>query len=345
VVIRATSVGLAVVALAWALTAGAAPDTGATAPAAPTASHSGEAACFHCHEDVHRGTVGTTCQDCHTSESWSPSTYTLARHATTKFPLTGKHEGAECATCHPNAKLVGQPLECAGCHLDRHRGKLGSDCTECHSTAGFSPVADFDHAGRTGFALTTPHGEGVTCDDCHEGARGRLLQVEPNPGCATCHAPSHGEFGACESCHGGQTTFTTASFDHRSTSFRLERRHSALGCASCHPAGQDAAATGSDCTDCHADIHSGQLGQVCDDCHKPDRWRLVRFDHDAAWIPLRGSHFVTACTSCHTNQRWLGLPRECFGCHSADARQGPQTVPAHVTGVGECEDCHGLWTW
>lgn len=325
----------------WVAVAGAAP----AEPVPAAAPHGTDAACFHCHEDAHQGSVGTRCQDCHTSESWRPSTFTAARHASTKFPLTGKHEGADCAVCHPNAKLVGQPLECAGCHLDRHRGRLGDRCTDCHTTTGFRPVPDFDHAGRTGFALTAPHGDGVACSDCHQGARGRALLVTAEPGCGTCHAPSHGDFGACDACHGGDATWTEAAFDHRSTSFPLERRHAAQRCASCHPTGTVAARTRSDCSACHADIHGGQLSQVCEDCHRPDRWRLVRFDHDASWMPLRGAHFVTACASCHANQRWLGLPRECFGCHSADARRGPPAVPAHLTGIGECDDCHGTWTW
>ncbi len=319
---------------------------GASPEAPAPAQHTSDAACSHCHEDVHQGAVGTTCQECHTSETWVPSTFGLTDHANTKFALTGKHATAECSLCHPNARLAGQPLECAGCHLDRHRGKLGENCAECHSTERFAPVEGFDHAGRTGFALTGPHGGDVSCDDCHTGPRGRLLQVAVEPGCATCHAPSHGDFGACESCHpADRTTFAGASFDHRSTSFALERRHAAQSCASCHPAGSVGSDARSDCQACHTDVHAGQTGSVCTDCHRPDRWRLVRFDHDATSVPLRGSHFVASCTSCHTNQRWIGLPRDCFGCHSGEARRGPSSVPAHVTGIGECGDCHNSWTW
>jgi hypothetical protein len=302
-------------------------------------------ACYHCHADPHRAAVGNACQDCHTSESWSPSTFTVARHAETKFPLVGAHAAADCTLCHPNAKLADQPLECAGCHLDRHRGKLGTGCAECHGTEHFAPVDGFDHAGRTGFALTGPHDDGVACDDCHAGARGRALLTTVAPDCATCHAPGHGDFGACAQCHADQATFAGGAFDHRGTGFPLERRHAAQACATCHPVGSVATEARSDCATCHVDVHAGQLSTSCSDCHRPDRWRLVRFDHDAAWFPLRGAHFVTACTSCHTNQRWLGLPRDCFACHSQEARLGPRSIPAHVTGVAECEDCHGTWTW
>ena len=41
--------------------------------------------------------------------------------------------------------------------LDRHRGKLGSDCAECHTVQGFTPVEDFDHAARTGVQLIGHH--------------------------------------------------------------------------------------------------------------------------------------------------------------------------------------------
>ena len=89
----------------------------------------------------------------------------------------------------------------------------------------------------------------------------------------------------------------------------------------------------------------GQLTTSCEDCHRPDRWRLVRFDHDLTAVPLRGAHMVTPCTSCHTNQRWIGLTTVCWDCHAGDAARAPRTVDAHGFGRVECQDCHSLWRW
>ncbi len=101
------------------------------------------------------------------------------------------------------------------------------------------------------------------------------------------------------------------------------------------------------CASCHADTHSGQLGQGCEDCHLPDRWRVVRFDHDRTGWPLRGRHFVTPCVSCHTAQRWVGLVDECWDCHTAAAARGKARAPAaHPFGPLECTNCHtSQWRW
>ena len=64
---------------------------------------------------------------------------------------------------------------------------------------------------------------------------------------------------------------------------------------------------------------------------------------EASGWALRGRHFVTPCTECHTAQRWIGLPTDCFDCHALDV--GPATVPAHAPGRTECNDCHGTWNW
>lgn len=298
-------------------------------------------ACVHCHESPHRGAPTATCQDCHTSEAWVPSTFTVERHAATGYPLQGRHTEVACGSCHVRGQLVDLPKDCAGCHVDRHRGKLGGDCATCHSVEGFVPVAGFDHLARTGFALTAPH-EGVACADCHQGDHGRALRLVQDVTCETCHAATHADFGPCADCH--TAGFSGTGFDHRVTAFALERRHRAQECADCHPVEQ-VRPPDPRCQSCHVDPHAGQLGTVCADCHRADRWRLVRYDHDLAGWPLRGRHFVTPCGSCHTNQRWVGLGDACWECHALDARRGPATVPAHVTGLSDCGDCHGQWTW
>lgn len=329
-------------------------------------------ACAHCHADPHgmssgQGAPARACQDCHGTEKWRPSLFTVEQHASTRFPLEGRHQRVACGLCHVDSgqgsaprvevQLLGMPMECAGCHVDRHRGKLGTECATCHAPTGFKPVLiDFDHAARTGFSLTGPH-EGVACESCHQGDNGRALRVVQTATCGTCHTPSHadfvagpGETGDCARCHPPQSeTFAGARFDHRrETAFPLERRHAALGCADCHP--RDPGPGGSKmpderCQGCHLDVHSGQLGTACADCHRPDRWRAVRFDHDRTLFTLRGRHFVTPCASCHSNQRWVGLRTECWDCHALELRRAPASVPAHTQGLADCSACHQPWRW
>jgi hypothetical protein len=325
-------------------------------------------ACSHCHADPHAGTGGSACQDCHGTEQWSPPLFTVEQHRETAFPLEGRHQRVACGLCHVQTAAVsvaegggasgasiiplkGLPMECAGCHVDRHRGKLGLQCDECHAPTGFKPVLiDFDHAARTGFALTGPHalGEQLTCDSCHQGDNGRAMRVVQDATCATCHTPAHGDFsveGDCATCHTPEReTFAGALFDHqRQTAFPLERRHSSLGCEDCHAPGTSI--PDDRCQTCHTDVHAGQLGTSCTDCHRPDRWRVVRFDHDRTLFSLRGRHFVTPCTSCHTNQRWVGLRTDCWDCHALDLRQAPASVPAHNQGLADCGACHQPWSF
>ena len=304
-----------------------------------------EAACIHCHTDPHP--VGEKpCVECHELSAWKPSTFTIVDHAALAFSLEGRHAEVDCQKCHVDAALTGLPTECAGCHVDRHRGKLGQDCAECHTTSGFAPVADFDHPARTGFALTGTHG-GLKCAACHEGANGAAMRMTADVTCATCHTEGHGFIGACRNCHAeDHTTFAAAAkgFDHRPTSFRLERRHRSLPCRACHVPGQTKSPEPA-CRSCHVDVHSGQLGVVCSDCHRPDRWTVARFDHDQTSFPLQGRHFVAPCRSCHAVQTWIGLVTTCFGCHQRDLLRAPPSVPAHADPFAGCDDCHNTWTF
>ena len=322
----------------------------------PSGGSGDERACSHCHEDVHRGSARGNCTRCHETASWRPSTFDIAQHATTRFPLRDAHQKTACRLCHVDAQMSGQPTECAGCHMDVHQGRFGSRCESCHNEVAFAPAPGFDHAS-TGFALIGPHTE-VGCLKCHGQDGGEdLTQRKAATACKTCHAVGHGvELGNdCERCHVLKVDKKFADaprnrFDHRKTPFALERRHRVLNCKQCHPApvagGANIAPTGR-CVTCHLDPHKGNNSNDCSLCHEPDRWRLVRFDHDTAGWPLRGRHFVTPCAACHTNQRWFGLTTDCFDCHALDAARGLSVAPeAHPFGRLDCTDCHfSGWTW
>jgi hypothetical protein len=301
---------------------------------------------------VHQGSTKKAgeCSSCHTTQKWAPTTFTVERHASTTFPLTGKHATTGCALCHTEKRFDDAPLACASCHVDRHNGSLGTECEKCHNTTAFKPAFGFDH-GVTGFALAGRHAQ-ITCKSCHEGKVGqKLAEAKDKAACTTCHWANHGaELGAdCARCHDpAKGPFGKARgmiFDHQALGFGLERRHATLKCGACHPAsGPKPEAR---CGSCHKDPHSGQLGQQCEECHQPDRFRLARFDHDKTAWPLRGKHFTTPCASCHTAQRWVGLPTDCWDCHAADAARARAVQPAkHPFGPLDCSGCHTSgWRW
>ena len=63
--------------------------------------------CYSCHKqnDKHQGTFGTDCARCHTTDGWRQ---VIFNHVTA-FPLTGKHIGTACTTCHVNNIFKGTP--------------------------------------------------------------------------------------------------------------------------------------------------------------------------------------------------------------------------------------------
>ena len=99
--------------------------------------------CAGCHEDVHQGTLGQDCAQCHDQDNWQASRM-IAVHNRTRFPLVGAHVAVACYRCHEGA-LVGKfrPIDsnCATCHaraLERatnppHIGLGWTDrCDRCH---------------------------------------------------------------------------------------------------------------------------------------------------------------------------------------------------------------------
>jgi hypothetical protein len=77
-----------------------------------------ERGCVGCHEDWHQQTLGNQCDDCHEETVWQPKGM-IARHALTRFPLTGAHAGAACWRCHEAAEVgifKRASTECVTCH-------------------------------------------------------------------------------------------------------------------------------------------------------------------------------------------------------------------------------------
>lgn len=99
--------------------------------------------CVGCHEDVHAGTLGVACDDCHGETTWRPKDL-VAAHTHGRFPLTGAHAITSCNRCHPGSfagRFVPTDSACVTCHFDDlqrtanppHLGLGWVDrCDRCH---------------------------------------------------------------------------------------------------------------------------------------------------------------------------------------------------------------------
>lgn len=174
-----------------------------------------------------------------------------------------------------------------------HRSSViaGRDCSECHTTSGWSMTAmagaggGFDHA-RTGFPLTGAHTQ-VPCVSCH------LAERTTERECMGCHQDEHeGRLGLqCDQCHDARNWRSTRAVQrHRMTRLPLTGVHALLDCTACHARTTDRTYTEvpADCFACHekdyrSDIHPVHQGDPnnpslapftrdCGACHRPIGW-------------------------------------------------------------------------
>jgi hypothetical protein len=321
------------------------------------------ASCADCHRDPHRQTVGPACTSCHASDTWRT---TKVDHQRTAFPLVGRHVNVACAACHkqPATKVKPRADTCAACHADVHRGTFRQDCKACHSENGFAK-APFDH-GTTAFALKGRHAD-LACVACHKGVAANIpsaRRVADFKGlasaCASCHADVHGgELGPrCDTCH-SSATFRVTGYVHPRFPEFFAGQHAPLGCDRCHareaptrPVRVGAPVTAvrfktvsTACASCHRDVHLGQQGPACENCHTVQiaTFGLAEFSHDRTKFPLTGRHQTVACAQCHKREtgqfpagagtavRYKGIATECRACHE-DVHLGQLDA--------RCETCH-----
>ncbi len=290
--------------------------------------------CFSCHKEIdpHKGQLGTTCEQCHITSDWKKAVFD---HSKTAFPLIGQHLKVECKLCHKNDVYKGTPKDCASCHVDVHLGQFGKDCSQCHTSDAWKPV-HFDH-DATGFKLTGSH-QTVECKACHING---VFKNTPKD-CFSCHAAKdvhNGQFGKdCGTCH-RTTKWQDVSFDHKKTSFPLTGLHVDVACKACHINGVFKG-TPTNCFACHAsrDVHKGQFGKECAQCHNTSGWKKVSFDHGETAFPLNGKHTTVACKACHVNGTFKSTPKACISCHAA--------MDIHKGQFGkECSQCHTPSGW
>jgi len=299
--------------------------------------------CTDCHKDIHNGQFANRpqkgeCSECHKVEGWKPSLFGVKEHATSKYPLEGKHAKVECAKCHiPAGKETIYKVKfasCTDCHKDAHDGQFAGKpylnrCEPCHTVADFHrTLFTIAKHKQTKFPLTGAH-VAVSCAECHKvGAAGRKDKIIPfyfkDKTCTGCHAdPHHGEFRdrqerrrpdgtkfGCEACHSTKSWVDVAGFDHSKTKFPLLGVHRSVACHDCHKAlpGEKEIQfkeTPLVCEACHADVHAKQFAKQqgktdCSTCHNAERWKPSNFDHSRTKFPLEGGHKGVACDKCHS---------------------------------------------
>jgi hypothetical protein len=225
------------------------------------------AACLDCHKDEHDGQFAAEpyknrCEPCHTVADFHRSIYSISKHQTSAFPLTGGHTAVPCGECH-KAGTGGRrdrvlpfrfpDRSCTACHNDPHGGEFRTrmdrrrpngtmfGCEACHSTRSWTDVNGFDHS-KTAFPLRGGH-RTVQCAACHKAPTGQtqIQFKETSQRCEDCHKDPHaGQFTgrgnktACASCHTEQK-WTPSTFDHdKRTQFPLQGGHAGVACDKCH---------------------------------------------------------------------------------------------------------------
>jgi len=197
--------------------------------------------------------------------------------------------------------------ECTSCHIRFSRSTQNSLCLECHEKV------DEDIKARTGYHGRSPQVKEAACSSCHTDHKGRKANV---------------------------VLLDKELFDHSLTDFALDGGHTRAQCSGCHKEGKLWREAPGQCYDCHReqDVHDGDFGKKCADCHVTDNWTERKFDHSETDFPLIDAHEKVLCAACHPNKRYKDTPMECVACHRVD--------DVHQGGYGKkCDSCHRSSEW
>lgn len=197
--------------------------------------------------------------------------------------------------------------ECTACHAAFQKENQDSLCRDCHEDI------DEDLSRSLGFHGRSDEVAQKQCRDCHTehiGRDGDIVNMDEN------------------------------SFNHEMTDFPLSGKHNEVECVDCHVTNKKFREAPADCVGCHRDddVHKGNLGDNCADCHTEVDWKSVEFDHDTTDYPLLGKHREVECLSCHEDETFSRTPVTCYGCHAED--------DAHNGRSGKnCGSCHNPRDW
>ncbi len=260
---------------------------------------------------------------------------------------------------HSTLKYEFEYIECFYCHTD-HNGKDAK-------TTYFPSSVYVDHT-LTRFSLESHIRDQVDCEACHIDNYSSFKVFL----CEDCHQKEDPLYLSahvllfdqdCLACHDGIETFGK-SFDHDETEFQLAGSHDTLDCESCHQDQNtinELRATPQGCIDCHEeeDVHLGNFGIDCADCHTPVIWIEADFDHRTTDWDLEGKHQILECLDCHVDRTYLGASSDCFSCHKEvdehNGKYGQDCATCHIPedwkisvfthlspSAVNCESCHGV---
>lgn len=310
--------------------------------------------CSSCHEDVHKGALGTDCTRCHSTATAFKDSRGRFDHTIARFKLTGAHVQVACEKCHARQVYKDSELfrgkdvnSCTACHADPHQRRFDANCASCHVTERWDTKM-VNHA-RTRFPLVGAHAQ-VTCAQCHRDAdMTRPMRFDQ---CSACHVSPHRESvsGDCRSCHTEQS-FKNGKFDHGTVaSFQLTGGHETVPCQQCHTGATatdaptsrkiiDFRGADGSCVSCHVkvDPHKGAFGRACDACHLTSTFSVKAFAHPRAPEFYAGQHQPVACEKCHRPDvavkpvKAVAPAMACATCHR-DVHLGQVSTA--------CESCH-----
>ncbi|MEP7323385.1 MAG: cytochrome c family protein [Saprospiraceae bacterium] len=207
--------------------------------------------CHHTakHEDFFVKNVKLDCNVCHDVNGFIETSYSLADHNKTKFPLEGAHMAIACIDCHKKEdKLIFKDLgmTCVSCHKDIHQGLLktafyeNQACQKCHTVKAWNELV-FNH-NLTNWKLEGKH-IAQSCVACHlekkNGPERKIIFELGDLNCEACHKDVHvKQFAvngttACLHCHGFED-WKASKFDHQKAAFSLEGAHKNVACDQCH---------------------------------------------------------------------------------------------------------------
>ncbi len=321
------------------------------------------------------------CTICHAKGSWHEirSDFVFDHAKETGTPLNGAHGMAQCLRCHNDRGSVATFAKrgCTGCHEDIHRGRLGINCTTCHSENDWNPTGVYAVHAKTRFPLQGVHA-GVACVRCHPSSEaGQFLGADPR--CEACHRQdaigattfNHAAQNAlsnCQNCH-GQTSWADAHFSHAGITSGCSRCHTPdynnaknpnhitsnfpMNCEACHntnhwrPANFNHAGITSGCVTCHAkdfgpaQHQAGIPANTCEACHTTSTWI---FNHNLrSGFPVNHGDVNGTCSKCHQN---LATPKMfmCIECHEhnnqADLANKHNGENGYVYANTNCLQCH-----
>ena len=251
--------------------------------------------CYECHwvrrkDDRYQTRLGTQCEQCHRSTSWTAVQWDHGAVTGTRLNLDHRQLG--CQTCHGTAgNFRIAAMSCVSCH----RKDYDATRAPAHAAAGFPVTCEVCHSAGANawqaagvnhsavFPLVGLHAS-QACETCH---KNNVFAGTPRD-CVGCHQadysrtqnPNHVAAGfptTCDSCHrAADSSWLQGTFNH--TRFPLRGSHN-VPCAQCHTTPGNVAVF--NCTICHdraqTDGHHREVrayrydSVACYSCHPTGR--------------------------------------------------------------------------